>query len=296
MGRIASEEADWLSRATMLNIDHHVSSNYFGDLNLVDPKAAATCEVVARVVDALEIELDEELATALMVGIVRDSQGFSDTATSGDTLRTAARLVDAGAPLAVIHRRILSELPFATIALWGKMLAGVGSDADDRIVHTMLMLSMLDETGTQQHDADGLAEFLAKAKGADVTLLLRELGPDETRVVSARRRQSTRLPHVPLRRRRPRAWRLQRPSPRHRGLGWSWTPAGMPWPRRLIRLLTARASMVCHDCADRQHWRHAQPVPRTGVAGGMRTDPGHRDARPPAPRPLAARRALALAR
>ena len=128
---------------------------------------------------------------------MRDSQGFSDTATSGDTLRTAARLVDAGAPLAVIHRRILSELPFATIALWGKMLAGVGSDADDRIVHTMLMLSMLDETGTQQHDADGLAEFLAKAKGADVTLLLRELGPDETRVSVRRRRQSTRLPTRP---------------------------------------------------------------------------------------------------
>ncbi len=41
---------------------------------------------------------------------------------------------------------------------------------------------MLDETGTQQHDADGLAEFLARAKGADVTLLLRELGPAETRV------------------------------------------------------------------------------------------------------------------
>ena len=182
VGRIATEEAEWFSRATVLNIDHHISSNYFGDLNLVDPKAAATCEVLARVVDALGIEVDEELATALLVGIVRDSQGFSDGATSGDTLRAAARLVDAGAPLALIHRRILSELPFATIALWGKMLAGVQSDSGDRIVHTTLMLSMLEETGTEQHDADGLAEFLAKAKGADVTLLLRELGPEETRV------------------------------------------------------------------------------------------------------------------
>ena len=78
VGRIATEEAEWFSRATVLNIDHHISSNYFGDLNLVDPKAAATCEVLARVVDALGIEVDEELATALLVGIVRDSQGFSD--------------------------------------------------------------------------------------------------------------------------------------------------------------------------------------------------------------------------
>jgi phosphoesterase RecJ-like protein len=182
VGRIAREQADWLSRATLLNIDHHVSSNYFGDLNLVDPRAAATCEVLARLVEALEVELDPELATALLTGIVRDSHGFADQATSGDTLRVAARLVDAGAPLATIHRYILSELPYPTMALWGLMLAGMGQAAGGRIVYTTLTQAMLDETGTQQHDADGLAEFLARAKGADVILLLRELGPSETRV------------------------------------------------------------------------------------------------------------------
>jgi phosphoesterase RecJ-like protein len=182
VGRIAREEADWFDRARLLNIDHHVSSNRFGQLNLVDPHAAATCQVLLRVVEALGIEPDADLGTALLTGIVRDSHGFSDPATSGDTLRAAARLVDAGAPLAFIHRRILSELPFATMALWGRMLAGVGSAEGGRIVHATLTQAMLDETGTEQHDADGLAEFLAKAKEAEVTLLLRELGPAETRV------------------------------------------------------------------------------------------------------------------
>jgi len=182
VGSIASEEADWFSQATVVNIDHHVSSDFFGDINLVDPRAAATCEVLARVAERLGIEMDFELATALLTGIVRDTHGFSDAATSGDTLRIAASLVDAGAPLALIHRYILSELPYPTLALWGKMLAGMGQAADGRIVYTTLTQQMLDETGTQQHDADGLAEFLARTKGADVILLLRELGPAETRV------------------------------------------------------------------------------------------------------------------
>lgn len=182
VGRIAREHADWFARARLLNIDHHVSSNLFGDINLVDPRAAATCEVLARVVEELGIGLDVELATALLTGIVRDSQGFADRATSGETLRIAARLVDAGAPLADIHRVILSELPYPTMALWGKMLAGVGEVAEGRVVYTTLTLDMLKQTGTEQHDADGLAEFLARAKGAEVTLLLRELGPLETRV------------------------------------------------------------------------------------------------------------------
>jgi phosphoesterase RecJ-like protein len=182
VGRIATEEAAWFEGARLLNVDHHVSSTYYGDLNLVDPTAAATCQVLLELVDALEIPLDAPLATALLTGIVRDSLGFSDRATSGTTLRAAARLVDAGAPLALIHRTILAELPFPTMALWGKMLAEVGTIADGRVVHTTLTLEMLRETGTQQHDADGVAEFLARAKGADVTLLLRELGDAETRV------------------------------------------------------------------------------------------------------------------
>lgn len=182
VGRIAREEADWFAGARLLNIDHHVSNNLFGDLNLVDPHAAATCEVLARVVEAAGVEFDPELATALLTGIVRDSHGFSDPSTSGDTLRTAARLVDAGAPLAMIHRYILSELPYPTLALWGKMLAEIGQAAEGKIVYATLTQQMLDDTRTQQHDADGLAEFLARTKGADVTILLRELGPSETRV------------------------------------------------------------------------------------------------------------------
>ena len=182
VGRIAVEEADWLRQARLLNIDHHVSSDYFGDLNLVDPRAAATCQVLARVVPELDIELDAPLATALLTGIVRDSQGFADPSTSPDTLRLAARLVDAGASLPRIHRTILMEMPFGMLALWGRILGTVGEVAGGRIVHATLTQAMVIETGTQQHDADGVVEFMARSKGADVAILVRELGPLETRV------------------------------------------------------------------------------------------------------------------
>jgi phosphoesterase RecJ-like protein len=182
VGRIAVEQADWFRRARVLNVDHHVSNDGFGDINLVDPAAAATCQVLAELAKELDVALDTPLATALLTGIVRDSQGFSDPSTSSRTLRLAAELVDAGAPIADIHRTVLMELPFPTMALWGRMLAGVGERAGGRVVYATLTQAMLDETGTQQHDADGLAEFLARAKDSHVTLLLRETGPTSTRV------------------------------------------------------------------------------------------------------------------
>ena len=182
VGRIAREHHDWFARAKLLNIDHHVSNTQFGDVNLVDDRAAATCEVIARLLDSLDVALDAELATALLAGIVRDSHGFSASSTTADTLRFAARMVEAGAPLAKIHRSILAELPYSTMLLWGRMLAAIEQHASGRIVYAVLTEEQLRETGTLQHDADGLVEFLARVKGAEVALLFRDLGPGGARV------------------------------------------------------------------------------------------------------------------
>jgi phosphoesterase RecJ-like protein len=182
VGRLATDESEWLARARVVNVDHHATSDYFGDLNLVDATAAATCQVLARLVPELEVDLDEDLATALLTGIVRDSHGFAEPSTSAETLRLSALLVEAGAPLAQIHRAILGEMTYVTMMLWGRILATIGRDSSGRILHASLTQEMLEQTGTQQHDADGVVEFLARVNGADVTLLFRELAGGATRV------------------------------------------------------------------------------------------------------------------
>jgi phosphoesterase RecJ-like protein len=182
VGRIRNEHAGWFDRARLVNIDHHVTNARYGHVNLVDPGAAATCQVIAAALPGLGVELDRDIATALLTGIVRDSQGFSDGSTSGETLRIAGTLVDAGAPIALIHRRVLAELPYPTLTLWARMLSGIDQRRDGRIVWATLTQDMLDATGTENHDADGLAEFIARTKGADISILLRETRPNCTRV------------------------------------------------------------------------------------------------------------------
>lgn len=175
IGPLTSTHADWLARTTIVNIDHHATNLGFGTVNLVDPAAGATCEIVTALLPELGIEPDAELATALLSGIVRDTNGFSDASTSPRTLRQAASLLEAGAPLAAIYRTILEEMPYERMLLWGKLLHDLGQRHDGRVVFACLTQAMLDETKTEQPDADGVAEFIAQAKGADITLLLREL-------------------------------------------------------------------------------------------------------------------------
>ena len=143
IGSIADDHADWLARSRVANVDHHVSNPGFGEAQLVDPGAAATCELVVGLLADMGVELDAELATLLLAGIVNDTHTFAHPNVTPQTLRVAAALVEAGAPLAAINRAIYVDKPFATLALWGQILAGVQRRCGGRIVHADMTLEML---------------------------------------------------------------------------------------------------------------------------------------------------------
>ncbi len=182
IGSIATECADWLARARIVNIDHHVSNPGFGDAQLVEPAAAATCELVTQLLPELGVPLDVDLATALMAGLVNDTHTFAHPNVTADTLRVAATLVEAGAPLSAINRAIYVDKPFATLALWGRILAGIERHCAGRVVHGRMTLAMLAETGAPPSASDGFIDLLAATHGADIAILFKEAEPAVTRV------------------------------------------------------------------------------------------------------------------
>ncbi len=182
IGSVVTEQADWFSRARIVNIDHHVSNPGFGAVVWVDPEAAATCELVTLLLAELDVPLDVELATALMAGIVQDTHTFAHPNTSARTLRVAAELVEAGAPLSAINRAVYADKPFSTLALWGLMLAGIAQRAGGRIVYASMTTAMLAAAGEQPTASEGFVDLLGSTRLADITILLKEVGPTETRV------------------------------------------------------------------------------------------------------------------
>jgi phosphoesterase RecJ-like protein len=181
-GRIAAEHADWLSRAKIANVDHHVSNPGFGVANWIDPGAAATCEMVSLMLPALGVQLDAEIATALMTGIVQDTHTFAHPNATPRTLRVAAELVEAGADLSRLNRAVYADKPYSTLALWGLILAGIGQRCDGRIVHASMTLEMLAQTGEQPTASEGFVDLLASTRDADITVLFKQAEPGSTRV------------------------------------------------------------------------------------------------------------------
>lgn len=182
-GAIVRDCGPWLARARVVNIDHHVSNDgREAEAAWVDPDAAATCEMMAMLIPELGVPIDEQIASVLTAGIVQDTHTFSHPNATPRTLRVAADLVEAGAPLSTIHRSIYADKPFSTLALWGRILAGAAQRREGRIVHASMTLAMLAETGTEAVASEGFIDLLASTRSADITVLFKEAGAAQVRV------------------------------------------------------------------------------------------------------------------
>jgi phosphoesterase RecJ-like protein len=160
-------------------IDHHASNDALGDADWIDPVAAATCEMTALVALRLGLPLDlgqGSVAAALMAGIVMDTATFAHPNTTPCTLVVSAALVEAGAPLSEISRRLYRTKPEAQLRLFGRVLARLESDLGGRLVWSTLRDADLLATDARPEHSEGIIDLLAQADAAEVAILFKEAG------------------------------------------------------------------------------------------------------------------------
>ncbi|HBN09694.1 MAG TPA: hypothetical protein DD435_13925 [Cyanobacteria bacterium UBA8530] len=154
----------------VLNIDHHISNRGFGDLNWVEPVAAAG-ELVARLFEESGFDLSLA-AEALYVAISTDSGSFRYSSTTPDTHRIAARLLEAGVEPGRINSLIYDSMPLSTLCLHTRVLSGVkriGTAA-----YAAVTRAMLGECEAQESETEGIVEKIRAIQGVEVAFLLRE--------------------------------------------------------------------------------------------------------------------------
>lgn len=81
----------------IINIDHHITNSFYGNLNYVDSSSPAACSVLADFFRSIRIKFDKELSERLLLGICTDSGFFSYDTDPEKALRDAVFLIDNGA-------------------------------------------------------------------------------------------------------------------------------------------------------------------------------------------------------
>ena len=178
IGEVRDRHPDLFERLPRVVIDHHASNDAVGPMDWIDPAAAATCEMVALLAHRLGVPLtgDQSLAAALMAGIVMDTATFAHPNATPRTLLVSAALIEAGAPLSDISRRLYRTKPDAQLRLFGRVLDRLEHADDGRIIWSTLLESDLEATGAQSAHSEGIIDLLSQAERAEVAILFKDKG------------------------------------------------------------------------------------------------------------------------
>jgi phosphoesterase RecJ-like protein len=165
---------------TLLNIDHHVTNERYGHLNIVIPDASSTAEIVYRFFEENSITLDDRMATSLLTGLYTDTSNFSNAATTPFAIEAASKLMAAGARHLDILRHLLHDKPIDVLRIWGILLSRLRHNPKLDVASTYLLRN--DVGGGPTDIADGLANFLnGVVGGTDTLMVLRELPNGQVR-------------------------------------------------------------------------------------------------------------------
>src|SRR5579864_5754786 len=172
--RIGPSPEALLSSKLTIDIDHHHDNSRFGEINLIEPEASSTGEVLRDVFRELRVELTPEIAEPLYVALVTDTGRFQYTNTTPKALRLAAELVEAGADLHRIFQGVYESVQFAKLKLLARALERAQVYEGGRIVVSYLLRGDFAEVGAAEPYSEGIIDYLRAVEGADMAVLIRE--------------------------------------------------------------------------------------------------------------------------
>ena len=155
---------------TTINVDHHISNSHFGDINLVDPDRASSCELAYELVGHLGGSVDAEEATCFYTGIVTDTGRFQYSNALPETLRVAAELREAGADHLMVAQRVYESASFEQIQLLGTVLSR--AKLEDGLVYSWLFFDELGKLGLE--DTEDFIDSLRTIRDIKVALLAKQ--------------------------------------------------------------------------------------------------------------------------
>jgi phosphoesterase RecJ-like protein len=163
-------------------IDHHPAATPFGDIDLIDPRASSTGEMMYDLLSGLGAPIDQKTAEALYTALVTDTGSFRFSNTTPRAHEVAARLLEAGASPQTIYQRVYESQSREKVRLFAKALDKLNFDVDGKLAWMVISQPLLRETGAQPRDTEGFADYPRSIDGVEVSLLFLETEKGKVKV------------------------------------------------------------------------------------------------------------------
>lgn len=168
--------------ATVVNVDHHVSNEGFGTVNLIEATASATGQVVHRLLTSLGAPITADVATNLYAALFTDTGGFRHENTTEEALRLGADLVAAGCNPGWVALKSYKSRSVPQLKLEGLAVARLHTELDGRLIWSEITLGMLEEAGADMMESEGVIDQLQSIDTMAIAVLFKESSPGLTKI------------------------------------------------------------------------------------------------------------------
>jgi len=175
LDRVGSAVDDITTIPVIVNIDHHTTNTRFGQYHLVDVNACATSEIIYRLIQAMGIEMDVNMATAIYTGILTDTGSFRFSNTNRAAFSICEAMVAIGVSPSAVARHVYGTYSLGRIKLLNLALDSIEISNNGHISIMTVTREMLSDTGTQPEDADGLINYARRIQDVKIAALIHEL-------------------------------------------------------------------------------------------------------------------------
>lgn len=162
-----------------INIDHHLGNVMYGDLNVVEPKAAAVGMQLYQFMKFNGWKISKDVACGLYTAIVTDTGSFAYSNTSPEVHQVTAELIKAGANPNQISGEVYATTLSST-RLMAKMLTALKFEG--KAAWSVVTKKMFKETGAKESDTDNFINSIRSIRGVDIAVLFKEVTADSVKV------------------------------------------------------------------------------------------------------------------
>lgn len=173
--RAGSSAGTLASAPVSICIDHHITEGKFGDIRVVNPKAAATGEIVYQLLVALGAEMDQATASCLMCAIVTDTGVFRFMNVTPTTFRVSEKLMRLGASPAEVCEQVFDNRSIPSVKLLGGALSALRVSPDGTVAWTHISARDFADAGATDEDTEGVVSHVRAIEGVKVGILFREI-------------------------------------------------------------------------------------------------------------------------
>jgi phosphoesterase RecJ-like protein len=166
----------------VINIDHHVTNEHYGDLNYIDATAPATGQILFELFRGTDLPLTYPMADNLFAAISTDTGSFQYPSTTARTYEIGAELIRAGVNVGDLSQKMYESYPRRRLELLRALLNELRFTSSDRVASFALRAETTKSLGVLPEDNEGLIDYIRAISGVVAAAFFEEMGDGRVRV------------------------------------------------------------------------------------------------------------------